>query len=196
VFDGLKARLDHLFAEAAARPDARSRAGALREALIEAKVGLGRMRDALAASERELAVERAQLETAERRGRLAAEVPDPETVALAERYAAKHRERIAVLEKKVTVQREELALAEREVAEMSGEFRAAREGLGSAGASAGAGDASPGLDAAWRDIEAAGGTRPETDLDGELLKAQAERRLHEAAVEAQLAHLKRKLGKE
>jgi hypothetical protein len=185
VFDGLKARLDQLFAEAAARPDARGRAGALREALIEAKVGLGRMREALAASERELVAERAQLGTAERRGRLAAEVPDPETVAVAERYAAKHRERIAVLEKKVTVQREELALAEREVAEMSSEFRAA-----------GAGAASPGLEAAWRDIESAGGARPDTDLDGELLKAQAERRLHEAAVEAQLAHLKRKLGRE
>jgi hypothetical protein len=195
VFDGLKARLDQLFAEAAARPDARDRAGALREALIEAKVGLGRMREGLAASERELAAERAHLETAERRGRLAAEVSDSETVAVAERYAAKHRERVALLERRVTVQREELALAEREVAEMSSEFRVVLDGGAPAGA-AGAGAASPGLETAWRDIEAAGGTRPATDLDGELLKAQAERRLHEAAVEAQLAHLKKKLGKE
>jgi hypothetical protein len=30
----------------------------------------------------------------------------------------------------------------------------------------------------------------------QLLRAQAERRLHEAAVDAQLAHLKKKLGRE
>lgn len=188
MFDGLKARLDKLFAEAAAAPDARARAGMLQEALVEARVGVARMREALAASERELALERTELERAERRGRLAAEVPDPETVEIAERFAAKHRDRIGLLEKKLVVQREELALAERDVEEMTAEVRAARPG-GPAAAQAG-------LDAAWRDLERAGGVRPETDLDGELARAQAERRLHEAAVEAQLAHLKRKLGKE
>ena len=76
------------------------------------------MRDALAATERELAAERKQLEDAERRGRLAAAVPDPETVAVAERYAIRHRERVAVLERKILVQRTSSSLAERELAEM------------------------------------------------------------------------------
>ena len=63
--------------------------GASREALLEAKVGVGTMREALAGSERELVLERRQLEDAERRGRLAAAVPDPETVTIAERFAVR-----------------------------------------------------------------------------------------------------------
>jgi hypothetical protein len=42
----------------------------------------------------------------------------------------------------------------------------------------------------------AGGTRPETDTDGELLKHQLNRTQMDKAVEAQLEHLKKKLGKE
>ena len=70
--------------------------------------------------------ERRRLEDAERRGRLAAEVPDAETVALAERYVQRHRERVGVLERKLTVQRDELVMAEREVSEMFQEFRSVR----------------------------------------------------------------------
>jgi hypothetical protein len=51
-------------------------------------------------------------------------------------------------------------------------------------------------ESAWRDIESAGGVRPDLDMEGELLKAREERRRHEAAVDAQLAHLKKKLGRE
>ena len=47
--------------------------------------------------------------------------------------------------------------------------------------------------AAWLDLEAAGGARPEPD---EQLRADAERRLREEAIEAQLAYLKKKLGRE
>ena len=107
------------------------------------------MREALAATERELAVERKQLEDAERRGRLAAAVPDPETVAIAERYAARHRERVAVLERKIVVQRDELVLAERELAEMSAKRQRAT-----------AGQPSESVAAAWRDLESAGATPP------------------------------------
>lgn len=145
------------------------------------------MRDGITASERELTLERKQLEDAERRGRLAAEIPDQETVDLAARYATRHRERALILERKLVVQREELVLAERDVAEWTAQLRAAKQGLGAAGASAGA---------AWRDIESAGGTRPEADLGGDLLRSNLDRAAHEAAAEEQLAHLKRKLGKD
>jgi hypothetical protein len=183
VFDSLRARLDRLFAEQATDP--RARTLALREALVEAKLGLERMRESLGVTERELTAERKQLEDAERRGRLAAQVLDAETVAVAERFAGRYRERVAMLERKLGVQRDELILGERELEEMAAQYRAS-----------GRPDADASLRAAWRDIEAAGGTRPETDLESELLRAQTERRLMEEAVEAQLAHLKKKLGKQ
>jgi hypothetical protein len=185
VFDDFKARLDHLFAEQGGAGGARGASGDLRDALIEAKAAVSGMRSALAASERELVSERRQLEDAERRGRLAAEIADAETVSVAERFAARHRERADVLQRKLAVQRDELMLAEREVEELSLHLKTSRQSGPAAG-----------VDAAWRDIEAAGGARPGTDLDDELLKARAERAAHEAAAEAQLAYLKKKLGKQ
>ena len=158
----------------------------LQQAVIEAKISLSQMRDGIATTERELALERKQLEDAERRGRLAAGIVDQETVALAERYMARHRERALILERKLTIQREELVLAERDVTEWTAQLRAAKQGLGASAASAGA---------AWRDIESAGGTRANTDMAGDLLKSNLDRAAHEAAADEQLAHLKRKLGK-
>jgi hypothetical protein len=146
------------------------------------------MRDALTATERLLAAEQQQRVDAERRGALAAQVPDPETVQVAEQFAVRHRERAGVLEKKLAAQREELSLAERDLAELTQQYRAARQG-----AEAGR---TPAQEAAWRDLEAAGGARPETDVDGDLLKHQINRSQMDAAVQAQLDHLKKKLGKE
>jgi hypothetical protein len=180
VLDGLKARLDQLLRDASPG-DRRAYAAGLREALLEARSGIARMREALAATERELAQERQQLADAERRGRLAAQVPDAETVAIAERFAARHRERVAVLERKLPVQQDELALAERELAGMISETRTAA-----------AGDPADSIAAAWRDLEAAGAARPD---DQARLDADADRARREQAVEAQLAYLKKKLGK-
>jgi hypothetical protein len=182
VFDGLKARLDRLLREREPG-DSREHARALREALIEARLGLTTMRDALVRTEQELATERKQLADAERRGRLAAEVPDAETVGVAGRFAAKHRERVQVLERKLAVQREELALAEREVEEMRQQFRGAARGPESAS-----------VEAAWRDLGAAGVERPTSETD--RLVVEEDRRRREQAVEEQLAYLKKKLGKD
>ena len=156
----------------------------MRDALVEASLGLQRMRDGLSATERELAVEKKHLEDAERRGRLAAQVSDSETVAIAGRFAIRHRERMAVLERKCAVQRDELGLARREIEEMTIEGRGVVKP-----------DTDASLRAAWREVEAAGGGRPETDLDGQLARAREERELMEKAVEAQLAQLKKKMGK-
>jgi hypothetical protein len=182
VFESVKARLERFLREHT-RPDPRARAAALRDALLEAKVGLGTMREALAATERELSAERQHLAAAERRGRLAAELPDPETVALAERFTIRHRERVAVLERKLLVQRDELLLVEREVDEMMAEYRAARPGT-----------SSESVDAAWRDLEAAGAERPGQGLDEDRTPVDDQRR-KEQAVEAQLEFLKKKLRK-
>jgi hypothetical protein len=183
VFDGLKARLDRLLREHGGA-DPRAYAAKLREALVEARLGITEMRRALASAEAELQSERKQFADAERRGRLAAAVPDPETVAVAERFAARHRERILVLERKVAVQRDELALAEREVEEMTAQWRTASQN----------GVSSASIDAAWRDLKEAGaGRMPDESVH---MAAELDRRRREQAVEAQLAYLKKKLGKE
>jgi hypothetical protein len=186
VFEGLRSRIEQFLAEHTAPADARASAAMLQQAVIEARVSLSQMKDGIVATERELALERKQLEDAERRGRMALEIADQETADLAVRYTTRHRERTLILERKLVVQREELVLAERDVAEWTAQLRAAKQGLASGAASVGA---------AWRDVESAGGTRPETDLAGDLLKSNLDRAAHEAAAEEQLAHLKRKLGK-
>ena len=180
MLDGLKARLDQLLRERAGG-DLRAYAAGMREALIEAKVGLVRMNEALLATEQELEAERKQLDDAERRGRLAAAVPDLQTVEVAERFAARHRVRIEVLVRKVAVQRDELLLVQREIQEMSAEVQ-----------NAGSGGASASIRSAWRDLEAAGASRPD---EGEGAQADAERRRLDEAIEAQLAYLKKKLRK-
>jgi hypothetical protein len=181
MFESVKARLEKLLREHT-RSDPRAYLEGLREALLEAKAGVGVMQSALVATERELEDERRQLASAERRGRLAAEVPDAETVRLAERFTVRHRERVTVLERKLAVQRDELAMAQREVEEMLGQYRAGRQGKGSES-----------IDAAWRDLQSAGGTRPELDPEDERLRAESDRQLKEKAVEAQLEFLKKKL---
>lgn len=181
MLEGLKARLDQLLRDGS-RSDPRAYAAGLREAVLEARLGVRAMQDALTVTERELAVERQQLEDAERRGRLAAMVPDPETVQLAERYAVRHRDRAGVLERKLAVQREEVVLAERELAEMTAEAKRAL-----------AGDPSESISAAWRDLESAGATRPDEQA---RMEAETDRQRRDSAIEAQLAYLKRKLGKQ
>ena len=175
MFESLRARLDRIFAEQGARPDARAFAAGLRDAVVDARAAVSEMRDGITRSERELAAERRQLEDAERRGRLAAEIPDAETVAVAERFAAKHRERVGVLERKLAVQQDEVAMAEREVAEMTAQLREAQQG---------------------RIPQARPAVDPTLDRESDLMEARAERARHEAAVEAQLAHLKKKLGRD
>ncbi|MGQ0701919.1 MAG: hypothetical protein ACT4PM_02150 [Gemmatimonadales bacterium] len=172
--DQLRARLDRLLGQTQ-----RSRAAALREALLELKVAASQSRDALTAAERELASHRQQLTDAERRGKLAAEIGDTETAAIAAEFAGKHRERIALLERKVAVIRDELAFVEREYEELGGEYRKARQGVP---------EAAPPLG----DLESG---RDETERELDALKTRADREAVEQAVKAQLDMLKRKLGK-
>ena len=163
----------------------RARAAALQAAAIEAKVALVTMREALSGTERELAVERKRLEDAERRGELARQVQDGQTVEVAERFAGKHRERVGVLERKLAVQRDELVLAERELAEVTAALHAARHGGEASGAS------SDSAGSAGQD-----GARDPSGPEDTLLRHQTDRVKHEAAAEAQLAHLKKKMGKD
>lgn len=182
--DALRAALD-----AATPPgDLRDLARQMREAVVDAKVAVEEMRSALGRTEAELAAERQRLADAERRGRLAAEIQDQETVQVAERFTAKHRERAGVLERKLAAQREELALAERDLVDMQEQLQSADRG-----GPVGGGTAS--TEQAWRDLQAAGGARPDTDLQAELLKADIDRAARERAADEQLDLLKQKIRK-
>jgi len=168
MFESLRARLDRFLAERTPAADPREHQQALHAALLDAKVGVGVMRDALQKAERELEGERQQLTDAERRGGLAARIGDQETADVAARYATRHGERVALLERKVAVQRDELAMAEREYETMRSEFQQARGAVGAPPAA-------------------------EPDVEDAALRHQLDRAARESAAEAQLAHLKRKV---
>ncbi len=109
----------------AARGDPRDRLRLMREAVIEAKTSISKMRDGVAATRKRLDAERKSLDDAERRGRMATEIGDQETATVAAEFAGKHREKVAVLERKLAAQEAELALGEREVAEMTASLKSA-----------------------------------------------------------------------
>ena len=168
MFENLRDRLDRFLAERTPPPDAREQQQALHASLVDAKVGLATMRDALESAERSLASERQQLADADRRGRMAAEIGDQETAEVADRFTARHTERVQLLERKVAVQRDELALAEREYESMRAEFQQRR----------GAAPPVPGVG---------------PDVDDGALRHALDRAARESAADEQLAHLKRKV---
>lgn len=153
----------------------------MRDALVAARAALTRMQEQLRVTEQELENERRQLVDAERRGRLAGEIGDQETVAVAQRFAARHAERVGVLERKLGAQRDEVVMVERELAEMT-------EQLKSAEGDRVAQDATDRVAAAKAGMTA-------LDAEDELVKARLDRAAREAAAEQQLEALKKKMGK-
>ena len=181
MFERLRAAIDAALDAASVPPDKRDVVSGMREAVIEAHATVTGLREGLARTERELVVEQRSLQDAERRGRLAAEINDQETVDIAEQFVVKHKEKVRVLEKKLDAQRGEIGLMERELAEMKAQMKKV------AGSSS--------VDSAWREIEAAGGSRPETDVKDELLKGAFDKAAREAAADAQLEALKKRMGR-
>jgi ABC-type phosphate transport system auxiliary subunit len=181
MFERLRDAINAALDAATGPPDSREVLSGMRDAVIEARAALEGMKQGVVKTEQRLILERRQLEDAERRGRMAGEIDDQETVDVAELFTAKHRERVEVLQDKLEAQRAELALAERELAEMKGQLKKA---AGSSHA-----------ETAWREIEAAGGVRPETDVGDELLRSQMDRAAREAEAEAKLDALKKKMGR-
>jgi hypothetical protein len=186
VFESLKATLHDLLHGQVAPADRRAVIADMKHALVAAKMGVADLKDGLEVTRKRLAVERDQLATMQRRKALAAAVPDPDTVALAEKFEAQHTERIAVLERKLEAQEAEAALAERDYDEMLKQLKAASAGVGS-GASA--------ANRAPTDTEL--GLPDDTDLRSELdsLSRQRSRSDAEAAADAKLEELKKKLGR-
>lgn len=188
MFERLRAAIHAALGAAGASSDPRAIISQMRDAVIEARAALEGLREGIRATQSRLAVERRQLEDAERRGRLAAGIQDQETVAVAAAFAARHRERVSVLEEKLAAQRHELELAEREYEEMKAQLFAAERSRPVA-------DAARSAEAAWRSVEAAGGVRPGVDPEGERLGAEIDRAARDAQVDSQLEALKRRMGR-
>ena len=152
----------------------------MREALAAARASVTRMREQLRAAEAELEQERRQLADTERRGRLAAEIGDQETVAVAQRFSAKHAARVAVLERKVAVQRDEAVMVERELAEMTEQLKQAEGSRVAQDATEHVARAKAGMSAVD---------------DDEVARLHLDRAAREAAAAEQLEALKKKMGK-
>jgi len=164
--DDLRERIERLLGSE------RQHAGVYHDALLDLKLGLKDLKDAIQATARELESVKAELVTVERRGKLALDIGDQETVQIAATYADKHRQRAGVLERKLGVQQDELTMAEREYEELSIRYRSAKQGIPPEAGSADASEADP------------------------VLKARIDRHAAEKAVEAQLEQLKKKLGRQ
>ena len=163
-------------------PTSRARAHMMREALVDAKVGLSQSRAARDAAVAQLARERTELATVQRRGQLAAGIKDAETVRLAAEYERRHAERILVLERKVAALEQEVALVERETAEMTAQLKRLT-GLGDPKA--------PSAPEAQTEDTAEASDLSELDS----LRRSADRSAREADAESRLAELKRRMGK-
>lgn len=154
----------------------------MRETLVQARVGLGELREGVSESRRKLDAKRKELETVRRRKGQAQQIADEETVRVAERYEAVLAERVAVLERKVEAQDAELLLAEGEVAAMTAELRGA---IGSVPPPPKAGSPDPLADP----------VREALDQELNNLERTRSRASREADADARLAEMKRKMGK-
>ena len=187
MFENLKASIADLLGGRIAPADRRAVIGEMKRALALAKLGIEDLQASAEVTRRRLAEERDKLATATRRRTLAEGINDAETVALAARFEAQHAERIAVLERKLEVQEAEAGLAERDYDEMLKQLKQASVGAGS------------GLDPKNRPLTDADLGLPDdaplrSELDG-LARSQ-KRQERDAAADAALEALKRKLGRE
>ncbi|HEY9428476.1 MAG TPA: hypothetical protein VIR34_15075 [Gemmatimonadaceae bacterium] len=181
MFERLRQSLRDAMSRASSPEEGRAVLAMMRDALVQARMGVAEVRDALRESRTHLAHEQKELATVRRRRELAAGINDSETVEVADRFEKRHLERIAVLERKISAQESELALAESELDEMNAQYRA---------------------------MQATGGTTvnpppsvgeelgAESDtLRSDTLRREMDRAAREAEAERQLSELKRKMGR-
>ena len=192
MFESLRKSLDDLLSRSTPPEERRQIVSRMRDTLVQAKVGLQDLRDGVAQSKRRLEQERRELDTVQRRKRLAEQINDEETVRLATQYEQLHAERFAVLQRKVEAQESELALAEREVAQMMTELRQAASGIPSASERSNAA-----VSAAMDEIESEMGAGKNESLRDEIdgLSRARTRADHEADAARKLEELKRRMGK-
>jgi hypothetical protein len=185
VFDGFRRSFDELLTRATRPEERRLVASRMRETLVQAKAGLGDLRDALDKARQRLKVEERELETVRRRKGLAEGIGDQQTVDIAAKYEQMHAERVEILRQKVTVEETELVAAERDVDAMSAELKAVVAGTDPRAAAASA------IDSPEPGAPDAADIRDEIDSLGRA-RARADR---EADAARRLDELKRRMGK-
>ena len=184
AFESFRQSFDELIARATKPEDRRLVASRMKDTLVQARMGLDDLRDALATTRKRLEQEERELETVRRRKTLAEGINDQETVALAVKYEEMHAQRAEVLRQKVSAQEAELALAERDVAEMTAELKAVVSGTDPRAAA-------PSLDPGAAEEPNGAALGEEIDALGRA-RARAER---ESDADRRLEELKRKMGK-
>jgi hypothetical protein len=188
MFDELRASLRDVLGARLAPEDRRAVLAAMRDGLVHARLSIDDLKAGVRTARTALAAEERELATVVRRQGLATEVGDLETVAIAERFAREHGERVALLRDKVAVAEREVALAEREYEAMMADYRRAMSGLPPATA-AGSGGGSPTPGAVDDTLD---------PVDGAALDAltrERDRATREAAIDERLAALKARLGR-
>jgi hypothetical protein len=176
MFERLRQSLRDAMSRASSPEEGRAVLAMMRDALVQARMGVHEVRDALRQSRAQLAHEQKELATVRRRRELAAGINDTETVEVADRFEKRHVERIGVLERKIEAQESELALAERELEEMNAQYRT---------------------------MQATGGVTvnpppsagEELGAESDTLRREMDRAAREAEAERQLSELKRKMGR-
>lgn len=198
MFDEIRDALDALSRRLDPDEQARMTRG-MRDALVHAKMGLRDLATAVAETETRLAAERRELETILRRQSMASNIGDSETVAVAERFASQHSERIAMLETKLMSQQQELAVNEREYESMRVELRQIMSGLNPDGRASAEAAAAREIDEFLNgggDFSGAGsGYGSRAGSDAHSAPRASTRVEKEAVAEARLAELKRRMGK-
>jgi hypothetical protein len=176
MFERLRQSLRDAMSRASSPEEGRAVLAMMRDALVQARMGVHEVRDALRESRAQLAHEQKELATVRRRRELAAGISDTETVEVADRFEKRHVERIGVLERKIAAQESELALAERELEEMNAQYSAMRATGGAP--TVGPPHAGEGL-----------GAEPDS------LSRNMDRAAREAEAERHLSELKRRMGR-
>jgi chromosome segregation ATPase len=131
VFEDLRQALRDLLSGGVPPNERHATIAHMRDTLVQARVGLDDLRRSCDTTRLRLAEERQELATAERRRTLAEQIQDAETAELAQRYAARHAERVAVLERKLESQEAEIGLVDAELTEMTAQLKQAIAGVGS-----------------------------------------------------------------
>jgi hypothetical protein len=184
VFEGFRRSFDDLLTRATRPEERRLVASRMRDTLVQAKAGLGDLRDGLEKARHGLKREEQELETIRRRKGLAEGIGDRQTVDIAAKYEQMHSERVEILRQKVSAQEAELVLAEREVGEMSAELKAVL---------AGTDPRAPGPSIESPDLTEPDGTGLHDEINA--LGRERARADREADAARRLDELKRRMGK-
>lgn len=120
----------------------------MRDEVADAKVRIRELEDQVARANLEAEREKQEAATARRRGKMAADIGDTETVQLAEQYAQRHEERQHVLEQKSAALTQELAIRRKEIDEMMAKVKEAQSKRDALSATTGRKDARESIRAA------------------------------------------------